>query len=282
MADIQELEKIASQVRRDIVRMVHAVQSGHPGGSLGCTEFLTALYFDILKHNPKSFDMDAKGEDVFFLSNGHISPVFYSVLSRSGYFDVHELNTFRKINSRLQGHPTTHEGLEGVRIASGSLGQGMSVAIGAALTKKMNGEDTTIYTLHGDGELQEGQIWEAAMYAPANKVDNLICTIDANGQQIDGSTDDVLAMGSIADKFKAFGWEVMTIEKGNDMKSVVDGLNHAKSLTGKGKPVCVIMHTEMGYGVDFMQGTHEWHGIAPSDDQLAAALGQLEETLGDY
>lgn len=282
MADIQELEKIASQVRRDIVRMVHAVQSGHPGGSLGCTEFLTALYFDILKHNPKSFDMDAKGEDVFFLSNGHISPVFYSVLSRSGYFDVNELNTFRKINSRLQGHPTTHEGLEGVRIASGSLGQGMSVAIGAALTKKMNGEDTTVYTLHGDGELQEGQIWEAAMYAPANKVDNLICTIDANGQQIDGSTDDVLAMGSIADKFKAFGWEVMTIEKGNDMKSVVDGLNHAKSLTGKGKPVCVIMHTEMGYGVDFMQGTHEWHGIAPSDDQLAAALGQLEETLGDY
>ncbi|WP_417601615.1 transketolase [Owenweeksia hongkongensis] len=282
MADIQELEKIASQVRRDIVRMVHAVQSGHPGGSLGCTEFLTALYFDILKHNAKSFDMDAKGEDVFFLSNGHISPVFYSVLSRSGYFDVDELNTFRKINSRLQGHPTTHEGLEGVRIASGSLGQGMSVAIGAALTKKMNGEDTTVYTLHGDGELQEGQIWEAALYAPANKVDNLICTIDANGQQIDGSTDDVLSMGSIADKFKAFGWEVMTIEKGNDMKSVVDGLTHAKSLTGKGKPVCVVMHTEMGYGVDFMQGTHEWHGIAPSDDQLASALGQLEETLGDY
>ncbi|AEV32338.1 transketolase, beta subunit [Owenweeksia hongkongensis DSM 17368] len=282
MADIQELEKIASQVRRDIVRMVHAVQSGHPGGSLGCTEFLTALYFDILKHNAKSFDMDAKGEDVFFLSNGHISPVFYSVLSRSGYFDVDELNTFRKINSRLQGHPTTHEGLEGVRIASGSLGQGMSVAIGAALTKKMNGEDTTVYTLHGDGELQEGQIWEAALYAPANKVDNLICTIDANGQQIDGSTDDVLSMGSIADKFKAFGWEVMTIEKGNDMTSVVDGLKHAKSLTGKGKPVCVVMHTEMGYGVDFMQGTHEWHGIAPSDDQLAAALGQLEETLGDY
>ncbi|WP_417591653.1 transketolase [Owenweeksia hongkongensis] len=282
MADIQELEKIASQVRRDIVRMVHAVQSGHPGGSLGCTEFLTALYFDILKHNAKSFDMDAKGEDVFFLSNGHISPVFYSVLSRSGYFSVDELNTFRKINSRLQGHPTTHEGLEGVRIASGSLGQGMSVAIGAALTKKMNGEDTTVYTLHGDGELQEGQIWEAALYAPANKVDNLICTIDANGQQIDGSTDDVLSMGSIADKFKAFGWEVMTIEKGNDMKSVVDGLTHAKSLTGKGKPVCVVMHTEMGYGVDFMQGTHEWHGIAPSDDQLAAALGQLEETLGDY
>ena len=282
MADIQELEKIASQVRRDIVRMVHAVQSGHPGGSLGCTEYFTALYFDILKHNPESFDMNARDEDVFYLSNGHISPVFYSVLSRSGYFKADELNTFRKINSRLQGHPTTHEGLEGVRIASGSLGQGMSVAIGTALTKKMNGEDTLVYSLHGDGELQEGQIWEAALYAPANKVDNIICTIDANGQQIDGSTDDVLSMGSIADKFKAFGWEVMTIEKGNDMKAVVDGLNHAKTLTGKGKPVCVVMHTDMGHGVDFMQGTHEWHGIAPSDGQLANALGQLEETLGDY
>lgn len=282
MADIQELEKIASQVRRDIVRMVHAVQSGHPGGSLGCTEFFVALYFDILKHNPKAFDMDGKDEDLFFLSNGHISPVYYSVLSRSGYFNVDELNTFRKINSRLQGHPTTHEGLEGIRIASGSLGQGMSVAIGAALTKKLNGENTTVYSLHGDGELQEGQIWEAAMYASANKVDNIISTIDANGQQIDGSTDEVLSMGSIADKFKAFGWEVMTIEKGNDMQAVVEGLNHAKTLTGKGKPVCVVMHTDMGAGVDFMQGTHEWHGIAPSDDQLAAALGQLEETLGDY
>lgn len=282
MADIQELEKIASQVRRDIVRMVHAVQSGHPGGSLGCTEFFVALYFDILKHNPKAFDMDGKDEDLFFLSNGHISPVYYSVLSRSGYFNVDELNTFRKINSRLQGHPTTHEGLEGIRIASGSLGQGMSVAIGAALTKKLNGENTTVYSLHGDGELQEGQIWEAAMYASANKVDNIISTIDANGQQIDGSTDEVLSMGSIADKFKAFGWEVMTIEKGNDMQAVVEGLNHAKTLTGNGKPVCVVMHTDMGAGVDFMQGTHEWHGIAPSDDQLAAALGQLEETLGDY
>ena len=282
MADIQELEKIASQVRRDIVRMVHAVQSGHPGGSLGCTEFFVALYFDILKHNPKAFDMDGKGEDLFFLSNGHISPVYYSVLSRNGYFSVDELNTFRKIDSRLQGHPTTHEGLPGVRIASGSLGQGMSVAAGAALTKKLNGEDTTVFSLHGDGELQEGQIWEAAMYAAGNKVDNLICTIDANGQQIDGSTDDVLSMGSIADKFKAFGWEVMTIENGNDMKSVVDGINHAKSLTGKGKPVCVVMHTDMGYGVDFMQGTHEWHGIAPSDEQLESALSQLEETLGDY
>lgn len=282
MADIQELEKIASQVRRDIVRMVHTVQSGHPGGSLGCTEFFVALYFDILQHNPKAFDMDGKDEDLFFLSNGHISPVYYGVLSRSGYFSVDELNTFRKINSRLQGHPTTHEGLEGIRIASGSLGQGMSVAIGAALTKKLNGEDTTVYSLHGDGELQEGQIWEAAMYAAANKVDNLISSIDANGQQIDGSTDEVLSMGSIADKFKAFGWEVMTIEKGNDMQSVVEGLNHAKTLTGNGKPVCVVMHTDMGSGVDFMQGTHEWHGIAPSDDQLAAALGQLEETLGDY
>lgn len=282
MADIQELEKIASQVRRDIVRMVHAVQSGHPGGSLGCTEFFVALYFDILKHNPKAFDMDGKDEDLFFLSNGHISPVYYSVLSRSGYFSVDELNTFRKINSRLQGHPTTHEGLEGIRIASGSLGQGMSVAIGAALTKKLNGENTTVYSLHGDGELQEGQIWEAAMYASANKVDNIISTIDANGQQIDGSTDEVLSMGSIADKFKAFGWEVMTIQKGNDMQAVVEGLNHAKTLTGNGKPVCVVMHTDMGAGVDFMQGTHEWHGIAPSDDQLAAALGQLEETLGDY
>lgn len=282
MADIQELEKIASQVRRDIVRMVHAVQSGHPGGSLGCTEFFVALYFDILKHNPKAFDMDGKDEDLFFLSNGHISPVYYSVLSRSGYFNVDELNTFRKINSRLQGHPTTHEGLEGIRIASGSLGQGMSVAIGAALTKKLNGENTTVYSLHGDGELQEGQIWEAAMYASANKVDNIISTIDANGQQIDGSTDEVLSMGSIADKFKAFGWEVMTIQKGNDMQAVVEGLNHAKTLTGNGKPVCVVMHTDMGAGVDFMQGTHEWHGIAPSDDQLAAALGQLEETLGDY
>lgn len=282
MADIQKLEEMASQVRRDIVRMVHSMQSGHPGGSLGCTEFFVALYFDILKHNPKPFSMDGKDEDLFFLSNGHISPVFYSALSRSGYFEVSELDTFRKINSRLQGHPTTHEGLEGIRIASGSLGQGMSVAIGAALSKKLNNDHCTVYSLHGDGELQEGQIWEAAMYAAANKVDNLICTIDANGQQIDGSTDDVLAMGSISDKFKAFGWEVMTLKNGNDMASVVDGLKQAQSLSGKGKPVCVIMHTEMGYGVDFMQGTHEWHGIAPNDEQLANALGQLKETIGDY
>lgn len=282
MADIKDLEKTASQVRRDIVRMVHSMQSGHPGGSLGCTEYFVALYFNIMKHTPKPFDMDGEGQDLFFLSNGHISPVFYSVLSRSGYFNVDELGTFRKINSRLQGHPTTHEGLEGVRIASGSLGQGMSVAIGAALTKKLNGDSSIVYSLHGDGELQEGQIWEAAMYASAKKVDNIICTIDANGQQIDGSTDDVLPMGSIADKFTAFGWEVMAIEKGNNMEEVINGLNKAKSLTGNGKPVCVVMHTEMGYGVDFMQGTHEWHGIAPNDDQLTSALNQLEETLGDY
>ncbi len=282
MAEIQELERIASQVRRDIVRQVHAVQSGHPGGSLGCTEFFVALYFDILKHQPKPFSMDGEKEDLFFLSNGHISPVLYSTLSRSGYFDVSELKTFRKLNTRLQGHPTTHEGLEGIRIASGSLGQGMSVAIGAALTKKLKGDNRWVFSLHGDGELQEGQIWEAAMYAAANKVDNLICTIDANGQQIDGSTDDVLSMGSIAQKFTAFGWEVMSIADGNNMQAVADGLNKAKDLTGKGKPVCIVMHTEMGYGVDFMQGTHEWHGIAPSDEQLANALNQLEETLTDY
>lgn len=282
MADIQELEKTASQVRRDIVRMVHSAQSGHPGGSLGCSEFFVALFFDILHHTPKPFDMNGKDEDLFFLSNGHISPVYYSTLSRAGYFDTEELASFRKINSRLQGHPTTHEGLEGIRIASGSLGQGMSVAIGAALTKKLNGEKSLVFSLHGDGELQEGQIWEAALFAPGNKVDNLICTIDANGQQIDGSTDSVLPMGSIADKFKAFGWEVMSIEDGNDMEQVVEGLKKAKSLTGNGKPVCIVMHTDMGAGVDFMAGTHEWHGIAPSDEQLEKALGQLEETLGDY
>lgn len=282
MAEIAELQKIASQIRRDIVRMVHAVNSGHPGGSLGCTEYFTALYFDILRHNPEQFNMDGQGEDLFFLSNGHISPVFYSALSRSGYFKTEELNTFRKIDSRLQGHPTTHEGLPGIRIASGSLGQGMSVAIGAAEAKKLNNDDHLVFSLHGDGELQEGQIWEAALYAPAHKVDNLICTIDANGQQIDGSTDDVLAMGSIAAKFEAFGWDVMTLEKGNDMASVVKGLNEAKSRCGKGKPVCVVMHTEMGAGVDFMEGTHKWHGVAPNDEQLENALSQLEETLGDY
>lgn len=281
MQTVQELKEIASQVRRDIVRMVHAVNSGHPGGSLGCTDFMVALYNGIMKHDP-DFSMDGNGEDLFFLSNGHISPVFYSVLAHAGYFPVKELSTFRKINTRLQGHPTTHEGLPGVRIASGSLGQGMSVAIGAALTKKVNNDQGIVYSLHGDGELQEGQIWEAAMFAPHNKVDNLICTIDANGQQIDGSTDNVLGMGSLADKFTAFGWDVMSIEDGNDMQQVVDGLTLAKSKTGKGKPVCIIMKTEMGAGVDFMMGSHAWHGIAPNDDQLAEALSQLPETLGDY
>lgn len=282
MADIKELQSICSQTRRDIVRMVHAVQSGHPGGSLGCTEFFVAVYHHMMNYNASNFDMDGKGEDLFFLSNGHISPVFYSVLSRAGYFPVDELNTFRKLDSRLQGHPTTHEGLPGVRIASGSLGQGMSVAIGAALSKKLNGDDKIVYSLHGDGELQEGQIWEAAIYAAANNVDNLISTIDANGQQIDGSTDDVLAMGSIEAKFQAFGWETLSIEQGNDMASVIEGLEAAKAKTGNGKPIAVIMKTAMGAGVDFMEGTHEWHGIAPNDDQLASALGQLEETLGDY
>lgn len=282
MADITKLESIASQVRRDIVRMVHRVQSGHPGGSLGCTEYFVALYFEILKHNSLNFSMDAIDEDLFFLSNGHISPVFYSVLSRSGYFNVEELNTFRKLNSRLQGHPTTHEKLPGVRIASGSLGQGMSVAIGAALAKKINKDDRLVFSLHGDGEIQEGQIWEAAMFAPHHKVDNLICTIDANGQQIDGKTDDVMALGDIGEKFKAFGWDVMTISNGNDMTQVVDGLKTAISKTGNGKPIMVIMKTDMGAGVDFMAGTHKWHGIPPNDEQLENALSQLEETLGDY
>jgi len=282
MAQIPQLEKIASQVRRDIVRMVHAVNSGHPGGSLGCTEYFVALFNHVMRQSPEPFDMDGQNQDLFFLSNGHISPVYYSTLSRSGYFPTEELSTFRKIDSRLQGHPTTHEGLPGVRIASGSLGQGMSVAIGAALAKKQNGDDRLVYSLHGDGELQEGQIWEAALFAPGHKVDNLICTVDANGQQIDGSTDSVMPLGDIGAKFLAFGWEVMTIEKGNDMATVVEGLEKAKSLTGNGKPVMVIMHTEMGAGVDFMEGTHEWHGIAPNDKQLAEALNQLEETLGDY
>ncbi|MCB0509907.1 MAG: transketolase [Bacteroidetes bacterium] len=280
MAKIKELEQLASQVRRDILRMVHAVDSGHPGGSLGCTEFFVALYQEIMDHQP-SFNMDGKNEDVFFLSNGHISPVFYSVLARSGYFPVEELSTFRKLNTRLQGHPTTHEHLPGVRVASGSLGQGMSVAIGDALAKKMNQDKHLVYSLHGDGELQEGQIWEAAMFASANKVDNYIATIDYNRQQIDGPTKDVLDLGSIRKKFEAFDWEVMEMQ-GNDMQAVIDGLNKAKSLTGKGKPVCVIMHTEMGFGVDFMQGTHHWHGKAPNSEQLANALSQLEETLGDY
>ena len=280
MSNIQDLEKLSTQVRRDILRMVHAVNSGHPGGSMGCTEFFVALYNEIMEHNP-SFNMDGENEDVFFLSNGHISPVFYSVLARSGYFPIEELSTFRKLNSRLQGHPTTHENLPGVRIASGSLGQGMSVAIGAALSKKLKGDDKLVFSLHGDGELQEGQIWEAALFASANKVDNYIATIDLNRQQIDGPTDEVLNMGSIKKKFEAFDWEVIEMQ-GNDIAAVIEGLNKAKTLSGKGKPVCIIMHTEMGFGVDFMQGTHHWHGKAPNDDQLANALGQLEETLGDY
>jgi transketolase len=275
-----DLTKIASQIRRDIVRMVHAQQSGHPGGSLGCTDFLTALYFKVLKHD-SSFSMDGKGEDLFFLSNGHISPVFYSVLARSGYFDVKELATFRKINSRLQGHPTTHEHLPGIRIASGSLGQGMSVAIGAALSKKYNNDDRTVYCLHGDGELQEGQIWESIMFAAHNKVDNLIATVDVNGQQIDGPLSKVLSLDSLEDKFKAFNWTVLNMD-GHNMDEIVATLDKAKALTGQGKPICILMKTEMGKGVDFMEGSHEWHGIAPNDEQLAKALGQLEETLGDY
>ncbi len=279
--DIQKLEDIACQVRRDIVRMVHTNQSGHPGGSLGCTEYMVALYFHIMKHDPK-FNMDAKGEDVFFLSNGHISPVFYSVLARSGYFPVNELGTFRKLDSRLQGHPATHEHLPGVRIASGSLGQGMSVACGAATAKKMNGDDRIVYTLHGDGELQEGQNWEAIMFAAHHKIDNLIATVDVNGQQIDGSTDNVMGLGSIKAKFEAFGWIVLEQLDGNDMKSVVETLELAKQHCGKAKPVCILLHTVMGKGVDFMEGTHEWHGIAPNDKQLALAKEQLKETLGDY
>lgn len=275
-----ELSQIASQVRRDIVRMVHGASSGHPGGSLGCADFLTALYFKIMQHNP-AFSMDAKGEDVFVLSNGHISPLFYSVLARSGYFDIKELATFRKLNTRLQGHPATHEHLPGVRIASGSLGQGLSVAIGAALTKRLNGEKNLVFSLHGDGELDEGQIWEAVMFAAHHKVDNLIATIDWNGQQIDGPTDQVMGLGNITEKFAVFGW--LTLEmNGNDMDEVVATMEKAKSMTGQGKPVAVMMRTAMGKGVDFMEGTHEWHGIAPNDEQLAKALGQLEETLGDY
>ncbi|HET8861304.1 transketolase [Marivirga sp.] len=279
-ANIQELEKIASQVRRDIVRMVHAVNSGHPGGSLGCTDFFVALYFHILKHNV-DFDMNAKNEDLFFLSNGHISPVWYSVLARSGYFDTSELNTFRKINSRLQGHPTPEENLPGIRIASGSLGQGLSAALGAAQTKKMNNENNLVYVLMGDGELQEGQIWEAAMYGAHHKVDNIIATVDYNGQQIDGPISEVMDLKDLKAKWQAFGWEVIE-SNGNNMEEIVKSLEHAKSLTGKGKPVLNLMKTEMGYGIDFMQGTHKWHGVAPNDEQLADALSQLEETLGDY
>jgi len=281
MVDYKQLNDLCSQIRRDIVRMVAEVSSGHPGGSLGCVEYFVAMYQVIMNHNT-NFTMDGKDEDLFFLSNGHISPVFYSTLARTGYFPIDELNTFRKIDSRLQGHPTTHEGLPGVRVASGSLGQGMSVAIGAAQSKKLNGDSSIVYSLHGDGELQEGQIWEAAMYAAGNQIDNLICTVDYNGKQIDGSLEDVLPLGDLKQKWVAFGWETFEILNGNDLKQVVEGLQKAKSLTGKGKPVMMLMRTEMGNGVDYMMGTHKWHGSAPNEEQLIAALNQLEETLGDY
>lgn len=275
------LDDLISQIRRDILRMVHQVNSGHPGGSLGCAEFLAVLYFKIMKID-LNFNMNGLNEDLFFLSNGHISPVFYSTLSRRGYFPVSELSTFRKINSRLQGHPTTHEGLPGVRIASGSLGQGMSVSIGAALSKKLNNDKNTVFALLGDGELQEGQNWEAIMFAAAKKVDNLIVTIDLNGKQIDGSTDDVLPMGNIDQKFKSFGWEVLEIKEGNNIDKILETLKYAKSIIGKSKPIVILMHTEMGNGVDFMMNTHAWHGVAPNDEQLANALNQNPETLGDY
>ncbi|MEN8966184.1 MAG: transketolase [Polaribacter sp.] len=281
MSTTQQLQDFTQQVRRDILRMVHKVNSGHPGGSLGCAEFFTCLYQEVMEYST-NFTMNGENEDLFFLSNGHISPVFYSVLAHSGFFPVEELATFRLIDSRLQGHPTTHEGLPGVRIASGSLGQGMSVALGAAAAKKLNGDDKLVYTLHGDGELQEGQNWEAIMYASAKKVDNLIATIDLNGKQIDGATDEVLPMGSIRAKFEAFGWNVLDIEKGNDIEAILTGLEEAKSLTGKGKPVCILLHTEMGNGVDFMMHTHAWHGKAPNDEQLENALAQNPVTLGDY
>lgn len=277
----EELKNIASQVRRDIVRMVAAVSSGHPGGSLGCADFLTYLYFEGMKHNPENFSMDAKNEDVFFLSNGHISPVFYSVLAHVGYFPVSELATFRKLNSRLQGHPSTDKKLPGIRMASGSLGQGLSVAIGTALTKKLNGDNSTVFTLHGDGELQEGQIWEAAMYAAANKVDNLIATIDYNGRQIDGDLEDVLSLGNLEAKWQAFGWDVLSMN-GHDFDSIRETMQTAKSKLGNSKPIVIIMKTEMGQGVDYMMGTHKWHGSAPNAEQLQSALNQLEETLGDY
>ncbi|MDB4241728.1 transketolase [Polaribacter sp.] len=281
MPTTQQLQDFTQQVRRDILRMVHKVNSGHPGGSLGCAEFITCLYQEVMEYST-DFTMDGKNEDLFFLSNGHISPVFYSVLAHSGFFPVAELSTFRLLNTRLQGHPTTHEGLPGIRIASGSLGQGMSVALGAAQTKKINGDDKIVYSLHGDGELQEGQNWEAIMYASAKKVDNIICTIDLNEKQIDGTTDDVLAMGSLKAKFEAFDWDVIDVEKGNDIEAILAALAEAKTMTGKGKPVCILLHTEMGNGVDFMMHTHAWHGKAPNDAQLENALAQNPETLGDY
>lgn len=281
MATVEQLQQLIPQVRRDILRMVHQVNSGHPGGSLGCAEFIAVLYNHVMQYST-DFDMDGKNEDLFFLSNGHISPVFYSVLARSGYFPVAELATFRKLDSRLQGHPTTHEGLPGIRIASGSLGQGMSVAIGAAEAKKLNKDTRTVYSLHGDGELQEGQNWEAIMYAGSKGIDNLISTIDYNKQQIDGSTNDVLALGDVGAKLEAFGWVVIDVEKGNDIEAIIAGLEAAKAASGKQKPVAILLHTEMGNGVDFMMHTHAWHGKAPSDEQLATALSQNEETLGDY
>jgi len=282
MATIQELKDFTQQVRRDIVRMVHAVNSGHPGGSLGCAEYITALYQEVMKYDTTNFDMDGKGEDLFFLSNGHISPVFYSVLARSGYFPVSELASFRLLNSRLQGHPTTHEGLPGIRIASGSLGQGMSVALGAAQAKKLNGDNRLVYSLHGDGELQEGQNWEAIMYAAGKNVDNYIAAIDVNLKQIDGTTDEVMPMGSLKTKFESFGWEVLEVEKGNDLEVILTSIKKAQALTGKGKPVCILLYTEMGNGIDFMMHTHAWHGKAPNDEQLESALAQNPETLGDY
>ena len=281
MPNTQQLEDLVTQVRRDIIRMVHKVNSGHPGGSLGCAEFLVALYSEIMERK-EGFNMDGIDEDLFFLSNGHISPAFYSVLARSGYFPVEELNTFRLINTRLQGHPTTHEGLPGIRIASGSLGQGMSVAIGAAQTKKLNNDNHLVYSLHGDGELQEGQNWEAMMYAAGKNVDNIIATIDLNGQQIDGTTDDVLPLGNVRGKFEAFGWIVLEIEEGNNIDAILKGMAEAKTRTGQGKPVCVLLKTEMGNGVDFMMHTHAWHGKAPNDEQLAIGLNQNPVTLGDY
>lgn len=281
MNRIEELQKIASQIRRDIVRMVHAQSSGHPGGSLGCTDFLTALYFDIMDHDPENFTMDGLNNDIFILSNGHLSPLFYSVLARSGYFDIKELATFRTINSRLQGHPATEEKLPGVRTATGSLGQGLSVGIGAALSKKQNNEEKLVYVLTGDGELQEGQNWEAIMFAAAKKVDNLILTVDYNKKQIDGSTDEVLNLGDLKNKFNAFGWDILEMD-GNNMKETIETIKEAQKHTNKQKPIVILMKTEMGFGVDYMMGSHKWHGVAPNDEQLEKALNQLEETLGDY
>ena len=279
-ADISKLESIASQVRRDIIRQVAAVNSGHPGGSLGCTDLLTCLYFHIMDHDPE-FSMEGTGQDMFFLSNGHISPVWYSILSRRGYFPVNELGTFRKISSRLQGHPSTDKGLPGIRMASGSLGQGLSVAIGTAEAKKLNQDKSTVYTLHGDGELQEGQIWEAAMYAAAHKIDNLIATVDYNGRQIDGDVEDVISLGDLAKKWQAFGWEVLEMD-GHNIEEIQSTMKKAKDMCGQGKPIVILMRTEMGQGVDYMMGTHKWHGNAPNEEQLEAALAQLDETIGDY